>query len=320
MDQPASPPASLTTPATAPRQRKPRVWHLFALLVLSQVLLMVIVTVVVATLAFSRGQIDGQTPPAQVNRAVADLFRSHQIGFVGLAVNAGLGVALALLIGWRSPARFAQRLRLGAGRLTAVEVAVATLGFVAFSWGFDELQRYLPGYDQSSIHYLRDMVRDRAVASLPVMVAMLALAVPLSEELVYRGALQTRFAERFGGRLGLVIASLCFGIAHMDPLHGLFAFFAGLYLGWVCDLATSLRAPFVMHAVNNLAAVVGATSLPEADEQSPSWWVMGVSLALSAVCIRWLWRRTRERLRPDVESPASSTPEIVTPPVPADAN
>jgi membrane protease YdiL (CAAX protease family) len=273
--------------------RQPRVWHLYLLLLAAQVLIVVIVLAGAGAIAASRGLIDDHTPPAQVNAAVGQIMRSPQVALVGLCASAFVGLILAVLVGAISPRPFAQRLRLGRGRLSTGELAVSTIGFLALSLGFDALLQHLPGYDDSAVILLRDLMRDRSVASLPFVVAVVAFAAPLSEELLYRGALQTRLSERYGRRIGLVIASLCFGLAHMDVVQGLFAVFAGLYLGWICDLAGSCRASILAHCANNLLAAVSAVWWANVDVDSV-WAIAGV-LAISAACVALLWRRTRER-------------------------
>lgn len=79
-------------------------------------------------------------------------------------------------------------------------------------------------------------------------VAVLALASGLGEEVFFRGALQPR--------VGLVIASLIFGLAHLVPRRDLapwagFAALAGVSLGALFAHTGNLLAPVVAHALIN---------------------------------------------------------------------
>jgi membrane protease YdiL (CAAX protease family) len=79
-------------------------------------------------------------------------------------------------------------------------------------------------------------------------IALLALASGLGEELFFRGALQPR--------VGLVPASLLFGLAHLLPswplaLWSLFAAVAGLVFGLLFDGTGNLLAPVIAHVLVN---------------------------------------------------------------------
>ena len=79
-------------------------------------------------------------------------------------------------------------------------------------------------------------------------IALLALTSGLGEELFFRGALQPR--------VGLVLASLLFGLVHLLPswplaLWSLFAAVAGLLFGLLFDLTGNLLAPVIAHVLVN---------------------------------------------------------------------
>lgn len=74
---------------------------------------------------------------------------------------------------------------------------------------------------------------------------VLALASGIAEEALFRGALQPR--------VGLVMASLIFGVAHFVPRRDLlpwtgFALLAGLMMGGLFAATGNLLAPIVAHA------------------------------------------------------------------------
>ena len=79
-------------------------------------------------------------------------------------------------------------------------------------------------------------------------VVVLALASGLGEEVFFRGALQPR--------VGLLLASLLFGLAHLVPRRELapwavFAALAGVCLGALFDYTGNLLAPAIAHVLVN---------------------------------------------------------------------
>jgi hypothetical protein len=79
-------------------------------------------------------------------------------------------------------------------------------------------------------------------------VVVLALASGLGEEAFFRGALQPR--------VGLLLASLLFGMAHLVPRRELlpwagFAALAGVLLGALFDYTGNLLAPATAHVFIN---------------------------------------------------------------------
>ncbi len=77
---------------------------------------------------------------------------------------------------------------------------------------------------------------------------VLAIVSGLGEEMLFRGALQPE--------VGLVVASLLFGLMHLVPrwpiaLWSLYAVAIGFVFGWVFETTGSLWAPVIAHAVVN---------------------------------------------------------------------
>lgn len=92
-------------------------------------------------------------------------------------------------------------------------------------------------------------------------IATVCLA-PIGEELLFRGV-TFRFAKNAG--LGFwaanILQAVCFGIAHMNIVQGIYAFFMGLVLGYVYEKYNSLYVPILLHAFFNLLGTVGGSVL-----------------------------------------------------------
>jgi membrane protease YdiL (CAAX protease family) len=95
--------------------------------------------------------------------------------------------------------------------------------------------------------------------NLPGVIASLfviAGLVPIAEEILFRGVIQTYLVQRWGAFAGIVASSLWFALVHIDI--ALFAplFAIGLALGYLRHRFQSLWGAVLLHAMNNLAGVL----------------------------------------------------------------
>lgn len=85
---------------------------------------------------------------------------------------------------------------------------------------------------------------------------------PLSEELLFRGGVQTDFTNimqqecknRFSTYLPLILSALIFAIIHLNPAQMPAAFILGFVLGFAYWWTGSLLAPVCIHVFNNALA------------------------------------------------------------------
>lgn len=86
---------------------------------------------------------------------------------------------------------------------------------------------------------------------------VVGLLAPLSEELVFRGAiLRSLLKWKANPWIGIVISSLLFALIHMNPAQMPHAFLIGLLLGWMYYRTDSIVPGVVYHWVNNTVAYV----------------------------------------------------------------
>jgi len=79
----------------------------------------------------------------------------------------------------------------------------------------------------------------------------------ISEEALFRGAIQGSLADHVGLGVALVMASLLFGAFHLITwTYAIIAAFIGAYLGLVWIWTGNLLTPMITHAVYDLAALV----------------------------------------------------------------
>lgn len=117
---------------------------------------------------------------------------------------------------------------------------------------------------------------EESVKTAPYWLVLLAGAVlpGISEEILCRGFLGRGLVARWGPVVGVLFASIIFGLIHIEPVQICYAAFIGVILHVVYLSSKSLLAPMLLHALNN-AIAFAPTALAEAAPQ------------LSATMDRW---------------------------------
>lgn len=119
-------------------------------------------------------------------------------------------------------------------------------------------------------HY-NSLMEEMGVETLGGVAALCTLLLaPMVEELTFRG-LTLSFAKRAG--IGFAAANLLqavlFGVAHLNPVQGLYAAALGLLLGYVTHRRRSLYPAILLHAIFNFFGSYGSAWLD-------THWVLGM--------------------------------------------
>ncbi len=93
-------------------------------------------------------------------------------------------------------------------------------------------------------------------AGVPMQILCLGLAVPLAEELMFRGILFKRFRERRSFWYSALCSAVLFAFMHTNMTQSIYSFLLGLMLAYVYEKFGSFRAPFLLHVVMNCTSVV----------------------------------------------------------------
>ncbi len=198
----------------------------------------------------------------------------------------------------------ASRLGLGPGRLRSGTLALLALGLLALSDGLSALLTALELRHTGTLGEMERLVAATRGPSFALALVSLGLVPGITEEILFRGLVQRALTRRLGRLAGIVLAAALFAVAHADPAQSAAAFFLGLYLGAVAELAGSTRPAIVCHVANNLlataAARAGGVPLPGGPALVAPL-LMGIAVAV----LVWAWRRER----PPVAAPRGSDPE-----------
>ncbi len=130
---------------------------------------------------------------------------------------------------------------------------IATLPLVVFLWWFTNTTlEDLAVFRRSQIRFFSEI----GFQFTPLRIALMAIGAGVSEELLFRGVLQSWFAGFSPIALAIVLSNLLFGALHLRTvLYAVIAGLVGCYLGAVFAFTGNLLAPIVTHALYDAAAL-----------------------------------------------------------------
>lgn len=173
----------------------------------------------------------------------------HTFLFV-IAGTAGLGIAamgLSLVLG----VPLAPQIQLDINDFLIG--VIATLPLVIFLWWFSNTAlEHFAAFRNSQIKFFSEI----GFTFTPARIAVLAIGAGISEELLFRGVLQTWMAGFVPLVFAIVLSNMLFGVLHMRTV--LYAFIAGLvgvYLGILYAATGNLLAPMAAHAFYDAVAL-----------------------------------------------------------------
>ncbi len=88
-------------------------------------------------------------------------------------------------------------------------------------------------------------------------IAVTAVLVPFMEEFAFRGVILSAL-RKYGIGFSIVVSGVLFGLAHLDASSVVFATIAGLVFGFLYAKTNNLWLTVLIHALNNLIAVLGS--------------------------------------------------------------
>lgn len=290
-DQPAPLPAPVLTYASSgpPRSLKPRVWpaYVFALLIL-------LYPIGLGLVVGFAGAIIGIAMGHSISE-IQDAFKNAWLLLGFMFLMAVINMLLVAGFQWLSR-RLKPRLPvLRRPRTGWISMGVLALGAVAIAQIFSAIMSALEARSASleTISHIMAQMRAAPVQAFHVpLVPLLVISFvgPIGEEVVFRGAIQSRLVRRHGAWLGILLTSVFFGIYHWDFTQGLFAFVIGLYLGFVAYRTRSILPAILCHMAINVTSTVFYFS--RFHIIGNSWGVLPTVLlaAMTAVSVLWLVR------------------------------
>ena len=136
-------------------------------------------------------------------------------------------------------------------------VGTIALGVVTAQLGA-LLVRAFPGLASESLAELVRLSRFTDAPSFVLYALAISLGPGISEELAFRGVVLAGFRSRYSPTTAIALSALLFALMHLDPLHALLTFPAGLWLGFLVVRTRSIYPAIAAHALNNLWSTLEA--------------------------------------------------------------
>ena len=141
----------------------------------------------------------------------------------------------------------------------------------------------------------------------------MAIIAPILEELLFRGAIQGFLLHIFKNPwVGIIIASLLFGVIHGNPIQIFYATCLGIGFGWIYYRTGSLLPAIVGHIFNNSLAV--ASNLlygPDSTEQIINNTSADITLAIVAAIFTAILAYIINKIQPAVPKPWHEASEVL---------
>ncbi|HEV8474277.1 MAG TPA: type II CAAX endopeptidase family protein [Methylomirabilota bacterium] len=205
-----------------------------------------------------------------------------------LASSTALIFTIAVIVRPTSPAA----LRLVPGWETGRALGVATLGMLALGQVLDSLTWLVGLGNHGSIVLVRRVLEGAGGPELFAAVLVFGVIAGTTEEIFFRGYMQTRLRETWGPARAIVVASLAFGVLHIDVsgIHMVLAFAMGLYLGFLVETTGSVLPAAVCHVVNNVVYTLQTALGGTLHDRRLHGVLAAGCLLLFVLCLAWLRR------------------------------
>ena len=251
------------TPATPPESYGKRVWHIWGPIVIKWVIGIGVSSIAmgVLTMMYVMADQDAAMTAMQSEDQMMELYGRIMEKYVSFAAMIEAVGAVGRRPSWKNAKK----------RKKTVDAVAAAL-----SLGLNNLI-IIGNLSAVSEAYESTM---EALYSAPLLVQVISLAVlvPISEELVFRGLLFKRLREKGTYIQAAMYSAVVFGLLHGNLVQMLYGFLLGMMLSYLCEKYGSVKAPIAAHIAMNLLSVA-ATEFKLAD------WMMESKMRIGVITI-----------------------------------
>lgn len=246
--------AELVEPPPVP---KPHIWPCLIVAIIVLPIALVIAGTVLVMAAFLDGGPEVLSTPMRLQKWLGE-YSETRLGLLVLVLP-GQAVFLCMALGAAliSPQRLTRRLGLRRGPLPLWTWIVFIIATPVVGLASSQVLSLMVDEMSDQLKMMENMMQAHADGFLLGLILIVAVVPGVVEELMFRGYLQTRLAERWNAVPAIVVSAIFFSLAHMDPLHMLGVIPLGLWLGAVAWRADSVWPAMFCHSANNAVAVVG---------------------------------------------------------------
>jgi len=97
--------------------------------------------------------------------------------------------------------------------------------------------------------------QEHSLALLATATALVIVAAPITEEIIFRGFFFSALRENLGPRRAIVLSAGIFAMVHWSILAALPIFLLGLLLAWAYHRTKTLAAPIAIHMAHNAITI-----------------------------------------------------------------
>jgi len=259
-------------------ERVGRPWHVFATYLAAVAGIFATTAIAVETLH----SIYPDVPESTLVRTLPGLLAGS------LAASSGLLLTLLLVVRPLEPARF----RLLPGGETGSTLLAAVVGLLALGQVLDSLTVLLGLDSRGSLQLIRRLLEGTTGPDLFGAVVVLGVVAGASEEIFFRGFMQSRLREHWPPAAAVMAASASFAALHVDvsAVHMVLALALGLYLGFVAEATGSTLPCIVCHIVNNVVYTLQTALGFNLVGWRPNLIAVAVGAIVFVVCVLWVAR------------------------------
>ena len=136
--------------------------------------------------------------------------------------------------------------------------AVAALGGATISlipaWFVSWLSSTYPSLRPEDLQVVSDFFSEEFGILHIIVFSIIIFAMPVFEEYLFRGVLWKLVHFFSNDRTAMILTSIAFACAHLEPLHILGLLPLSLFLGWLRMKTGNVEASILAHMSNNLVA------------------------------------------------------------------
>ncbi len=117
------------------------------------------------------------------------------------------------------------------------------------------------------------------------LIFVIVIVAPVVEELLFRGIILSRWANKWGAKRAIIFSSLLFGVLHLEGTLGMFVF--GVVMALLYLRTRTLLIPIACHMLNNAVAVAlgiwdfGVGDLSSLEDFRSMLWFAVIGLAIA---------------------------------------
>ena len=171
-------------------------------------------------------------------------------------------VLVACVLAFLSRVSFVNRLALHPLRIDRTTLLLVCCGMIGVQ-GLVFACSPLLGEPSDHLKMLAELTGEPQGARAIFVALVVSLVPAFCEELFFRGLVQSRLSAIWHPGAAILLTSVVFALVHIDVQHVIAVVPIGLYLGWAAWRGGSVWLAMLLHALNNLTAVIiGRSDLP----------------------------------------------------------